>query len=113
MGKPMLVSVGADVLGIEAGTPLLLDAERGLLHVDPPQGEFAAAEQALRQRRERDAVELEAARTDCRTADGQRIEVFANIGSAAGFAAAPRFIAAAGLVAACPPLQAVQSNTDR
>lgn len=83
MGKPMLVSVGAGVLGIEAGTPLLLDAERGVLHVDPPDAESAAAERVLRQRRERDTVEREAARTDCTTADGVRIEVFANIGSVA------------------------------
>ncbi len=83
MGKPMLVSVGAGVLGIEAGTPLLLDAERGVLRVDPPHAEIAAAEQELQERRERDAVEHEAARTDCRTADGVRIEVFANIGSTA------------------------------
>jgi multiphosphoryl transfer protein len=83
MGKPMLVSTGAGVLGIDAGTPLLLDAERGVLHVAPPDAEFAAAELQLRQRRARDAVEREAARTDCTTADGLRIEVFANIGSVA------------------------------
>jgi len=83
MGKPMLVSVGASVQGIEAGTPLLLDAERGALHVDPSDFELAAAEHALRQRSERDAVERAAARADCKMADGTRIMVFANIGSAA------------------------------
>jgi phosphocarrier protein FPr/phosphocarrier protein len=83
MDKPMLVSVGPGVLGIAPGTPLLLDAERGVLRVDPPDAELAAAAQALRQRRDRDALELAAARTDCTTADGVRIEVFANIGSAA------------------------------
>jgi phosphocarrier protein FPr/phosphocarrier protein len=83
MDKPMLVSVGPGVLGIAPGTPLLLDAERGMLRVDPPDAELAAAAQALRQRRDRDALELAAARMDCTTADGVRIEVFANIGSAA------------------------------
>lgn len=83
MDRPMLVSVGADVLGIAPGTPLLLDAERGVLRVDPPDAELAAAMQALQQRRERNAVEREAAQADCATADGVRIEVFANIGSAA------------------------------
>ena len=83
MNKPMLVSVGASVLGIAPGTPLLLDAERGVLRVDPPDAELAAAAQALRQRQERDAVEREAAQADCTTADGVRILVYANIGSAA------------------------------
>jgi len=83
MGTPMLVSVGTGVLGIAPGTPLLLDAERGVLRVDPPDAELATAAQALRQRRDRDALERVAARADCATADGVRIEVFANIGSAA------------------------------
>ncbi len=83
MGKPMLVSAGANVLAIEPGTPLLLDAERGELRVDPPQAEADAARQLMRRRRVRDAVEREAAQTDCRTADDVRIEVFANIGAAA------------------------------
>ena len=83
MGKPMLVGAGAAVLGIEAGTPLLLDADRGLLKVEPPHTEIADAERMIGQRRQRDLAEREDARTDCTTADGVRIEVLANIGSAA------------------------------
>lgn len=88
MDKPMLVGVGADVLGIAPGTPLLLDAERGVLCVDPPDAEMAGAARALQQRQERDAVARAAARANCTTADGVRIEIFANIGSAAEAAAA-------------------------
>lgn len=83
MGKPMLVSVGQNLLQIAPGTPLLLDADSGVLQVDPPQADSAAAERALVRHREQDAAELAAARSECRTADGARIEVFANLGSAA------------------------------
>jgi len=83
MGKPMLVGLGSRLLGIEAGTRLLLDADSGFLQVDPPPAEYAAAERALERRRTREDAELAAAQTECRTADGVRIEVYANLGSAA------------------------------
>ncbi|MDP9198104.1 MAG: phosphoenolpyruvate--protein phosphotransferase, partial [Pseudomonadota bacterium] len=83
MGKPMLVGLGAELLRIEPGTPLLLDAESAFLQIDPPPAELASAEQTLKRRRETEATEHEAARRDCATADGTRIEVFANLGSAA------------------------------
>ena len=83
MGKPMLVGLGTELLRIERGTPLLLDAESGVLQVDPPPADLASAERALGRRHEREAAEYEAARRECATADGRRIEVFANLGSAA------------------------------
>ena len=88
MDKPMLVSMGPAILGIASGTSLLLDAERGVLGVDPPDAELAVAAKALVQNRERGAQEREAALAECRTADGMRIEVFANIGSASEVAEA-------------------------
>jgi len=83
MGKPMLIGLGTELLRIEPGTPLLLDAESGVLQVDPPPADLASAERALGRRHEREAAEYEAARSECATADGRRIEVFANLGSAA------------------------------
>jgi phosphoenolpyruvate-protein kinase (PTS system EI component) len=44
---------------------------------------LAAAEQTLAQRRQRLQADRAAAYADCRTADGERIEVFANLGSIA------------------------------
>ena len=86
MGKPMLVGLGGNLLGIAAGTPLLIDADSGVLQVDPPPADFAAAEATLRHRRGQEAALQAAARKECVTADGRRIEVFANLGSAAGAA---------------------------
>jgi len=61
----------------------VLDAEQGNLSISPDQVALAAAEQTLSQRRQRQQTERAAAHVDCRTADGERIEVFANLGSMA------------------------------
>lgn len=83
MGIPALVAIGPGVRLIPAGTPLLLDADAGQVHVDPGVERLAAAGRQLELRAARRAAEREAAQRDCRTADGERIEVFANIGSLA------------------------------
>jgi phosphocarrier protein FPr/phosphocarrier protein len=83
MGLPTLVSAGPSVMTIEDGAWLILDAEAGLLRVDPPSDARVEAERSMRERHERNRVERSAARADCYTADGVRIEVFANVGSVA------------------------------
>ena len=83
MGVPALVALGQAVLAVEDGAWLVLDAEQGNLSISPDQVALAAAEQTLSQRRQRQQTERAAAHVDCRTADGERIEVFANLGSIA------------------------------
>lgn len=83
MGVPALVALGSSVLAVEDGAWLVLDAEQGNLSISPDQVALAAAEQTLTQRRQRQQTERAAAHVDCRTADGERIEVFANLGSIA------------------------------
>lgn len=83
MGVPALVALGEAVLRIEDGAWLVLDAEQGNLTISPDQVALAAAEQTLTQRKQRQQSERAAAHVDCRTADGERIEVFANLGSIA------------------------------
>lgn len=83
MGVPALVALGSTVLTVEEGAWLVLDAEQGNLSISPDQVALAAAEQTLSQRRQRQQSERAAAHVDCRTADGERIEVFANLGSIA------------------------------
>jgi phosphoenolpyruvate-protein phosphotransferase len=90
MGIPTLVALGAAVTGISEGTALLLDADAGLLHVDPGSERIAAARRQLELRAARRAAERQAAQTDCYTADGVRIEVLANIGSLSEAQAAAR-----------------------
>ena len=83
MDKPMLVGLGAAILGIEPGTRLWLDAERGSLQVEPPRAQIAAAERELAERAAREAADRASARMPAVTADGVQIAVLANIGSAA------------------------------
>jgi multiphosphoryl transfer protein len=90
MGIPVLVAMGPEVLALADGTAVVLDAETGVLRVDPDRAQMALAEGELNRRRERHAAEQAAAQRVCRTADGTRIEVLANIGSAAEAEAAVR-----------------------
>jgi phosphocarrier protein FPr/phosphocarrier protein len=83
MGIPALVALGPSVLEVAEGAWLVLDAEQGSLATAPDQTALAAAEQTLAARQQRKQAERAAAHADCRTADGVRIEVFANLGSLA------------------------------
>lgn len=90
MEIPALVALGPAVLSLSDGTELVLDAEGGALEVAPPPARTGAARATLEARRERAVAARAAAQRECRTADGTRIEVFANVGSAAEAQAAVR-----------------------
>jgi multiphosphoryl transfer protein len=90
MGIPALVAMGPAVLAVPGGTPVVLDAENGVLRIDPDRGQMEAASSELARRLDRRAAEQVAAQRECRTADGTRIEVFANVGSLAEAEAAVR-----------------------
>jgi multiphosphoryl transfer protein len=83
MGIPAVVGAGPSILEIANGTPLLLDAEQGRLEVEPDEAEIATARAAIADRRVRRVRYLQAAGADCYTADGCRVEVFANLASTA------------------------------
>ena len=88
LGLPAAVGLGDALLAIEEGTALLLDGEAGTLQVDP--GEDVLREAG--ERRERLAARRAAARERAHELgamrDGTRVEVFANLGSAAEAATA-------------------------
>jgi multiphosphoryl transfer protein len=83
MGIPALVALGPAVLVLRDGTALVLDAQRGVLEIDPGPARLAGARTQVAGRLARRAAEQAAAQRECRTADGTRIEVLANIGSLA------------------------------
>ena len=83
MGIPALVALGPAVLALRDGTALVLDAQRGVLEIDPGQARLAGARTQVAGRLARRAAEQAAAQRECRTADGTRIAVLANIGSLA------------------------------
>jgi phosphoenolpyruvate-protein phosphotransferase len=88
MNLPALVAAGPEVLRIAEGTPLVLDAEQGLLRIAPDAAAIAAAKEALERRRSKRAAAQVAAHDECRLASGERIEVFANVGAIADAAKA-------------------------
>ncbi|KQM63376.1 PTS galactitol transporter subunit IIC [Sphingomonas sp. Leaf17] len=88
MGLPALVAMGPVLDGIAAGTPLILDADAGMLHVDPPAAMRETTADRVAAAAARRSAALAAAGDECRTADGVRIEAFANLGSAADAALA-------------------------
>jgi len=82
MGLPALVAVGPALRTVADGTRLLLDADAGTLTLDPdPATTDIAAARIETAQRNRAAARAAASET-CRTADGVRIEAFANLGSA-------------------------------
>jgi len=81
LGLPSLCGVAQQVLALDNGTQVLLDADGGELHVSPDQAlieERQAANDRQRQRHQRD---LEQSAQAARTLDGHRVEVSANVGS--------------------------------
>jgi phosphoenolpyruvate-protein phosphotransferase/dihydroxyacetone kinase phosphotransfer subunit len=83
LGLPAAVGLGDGVLAIEEGTPLLLDGDAGTLQVDPPSAELTAAQERRERAAARRAAALERAHEPGAMRDGARVEVFANLGSAA------------------------------
>ncbi|MBV8614508.1 MAG: phosphoenolpyruvate--protein phosphotransferase, partial [Acetobacteraceae bacterium] len=88
LGIPALVAAGSEVLRVPDGAPVIIDADAGVLRVFPPKEAAEARRSAIATARARAKADLAAAREDCRTADGVRIEVVANLGGVADVAGA-------------------------
>jgi len=82
-GIPMVVSAGAGVLDIAEGSTAILDADHGRIESKPAPKRLSEAHALLAERNARHAAEARDAHELCFTADGARIEVFANLGSIA------------------------------
>ncbi|HEY1961470.1 MAG TPA: phosphoenolpyruvate--protein phosphotransferase, partial [Rhizomicrobium sp.] len=85
---PALVSTGPAVLNVVDGTNAILNADAGMLRLDPDEAAIAAVRVQTEQRTQKLKQALVRAHEECRTADGVRIEVFANLGAGAAEAKA-------------------------
>jgi phosphocarrier protein FPr len=83
LGLPAVVGLGESVLAIEGGTAVLLDGDAGTIEVDPPGDVLRDAAERRQRAAQRTARARERAHEPGATKDGTRIEVFANLGSAA------------------------------
>ena len=79
-GIPALVALGPRLLAIAPETTLVLDAGAGQLEVAPDKSRLAEALSEIARRTARKTVARAASALEGRTADGTRIEVFANLG---------------------------------
>ncbi len=81
MGLPALVAMGDALDAATPGATLLLDAEAGCATVAPDGAISAAFADRIAARDARRVAAQAAAAEQCHTADGTRIELFANLGS--------------------------------
>jgi phosphocarrier protein FPr/phosphocarrier protein len=81
MDVPMLVGLGAGIRTIADGAMVIVDADAGSLHAAPDTAALDAARAAVATRLKNRSAERAAALADCRSLDGTRIEIFANLGS--------------------------------
>ncbi len=88
LGLPAVVGLGPGVLGVTDGTTLLLDGEAGTVVVDPPADMLSDARERRRRAEQRRAAARERAHEPAVTRDGERIEVFANLGTGSDAAGA-------------------------
>jgi multiphosphoryl transfer protein len=91
LGIPAVVGLGDGVLGIADGTTLLLDGEAGTVQVDPPADVVRDASERRERALQRRAAARERAHEPGAFSDGRRVEVFANLGSAADAARAVEY----------------------
>ncbi|MBC3422705.1 phosphoenolpyruvate--protein phosphotransferase [Pseudomonas sp. RW3S2] len=84
LGIPAVVGAGAAILLVEAGTPLLLDGQRGKVSVAPPADELQRALAERDQREQRLQAAWGKRHEPAVTRDGHAVEVFANIGDSSG-----------------------------
>ena len=87
-GLPMLAGVDASLLAVPEGTTVVVDAERGRVEIAPGPAELAELRSRIAARERVHARFRAAAALDCRTADGERVAGWANVGSAAEATAA-------------------------
>jgi phosphoenolpyruvate-protein phosphotransferase len=90
MEIPMLIGVGPALRTVADGQTIIVDADNSRLHAAPSADVLARAKSTVETNLARGAALRSAAAQECHSLDGTRIEVFANLGSAADAIAAVR-----------------------
>jgi multiphosphoryl transfer protein len=90
MGIPALAALGTQITEVPEGTVVVLDAQHAWVETAPTAARLAEARAQVAAGLVRAAAQQAAAQAECRTRDGRRIQVLANIGSVAEARAAVR-----------------------
>lgn len=88
MEIPMLIGIGPKLRNVAEGQTVIVDADNGTLYDAPGADAVARAQSMVAARLARSAALRSAAVEECRSSDGTRVEVFANLGSTADAMAA-------------------------
>ena len=81
MEIPMLIGLGGELRKISDGQTLIVDADSGTLFTAPTAEAVAKGRSTVEARLARGAALRLAAAKECRSQDGTRVEIFANLGS--------------------------------
>jgi len=81
MEIPMLIGLGGELRKIADGQTLIVDADSGTLFTAPTAEALAKGRSTVEARLARGAALRLAAAKECRSQDGTRVEIFANLGS--------------------------------
>jgi phosphoenolpyruvate-protein phosphotransferase len=81
MEIPMLIGLGGELRNIADGQTLIVDADGGTLFTSPSDEAMAKGRSAVEARLAHGAALRLAAAKECRSLDGTRVEIFANLGS--------------------------------
>ena len=81
MEIPMLIGLGGELRKIVDGQTLIVDADGGTLFTAPTAEEVAKGRSTVEARLARSAALRLASAKECRSLDGTRVEIFANLGS--------------------------------
>lgn len=82
MGIPAIVGVGSQLNTVQYFNSIILDAEQGLIRIDPDPETLKAFEAQYESHRVEEKINLQSSHLPARTASGKHIKVFANIGNA-------------------------------
>jgi phosphocarrier protein FPr/phosphocarrier protein len=88
MDLPMLIGLGPRLREVPNDSRVIVDGEKGVLRLSPSAAALQDAEARVKAYRAQLATERTNAQQECRTLDGTRVEVFANLGSVADAEAA-------------------------
>ncbi|ROL74446.1 phosphoenolpyruvate--protein phosphotransferase [Pseudomonas chlororaphis] len=83
LGLPAVCGLPVQVLALASGTPVLLDADQGELHLEPAPAVIAQLQARRQQQQQRQRQELEQSAQAAVTRDGHHFEVTANVASLA------------------------------
>jgi len=81
LGLPAICGVSAQVLGLANGKPVLLDADKGELHLEPNLAEIEQLDAARKQQALRHQRDVAQASQPATTRDGHHVDVTANVAS--------------------------------